>query len=201
MNHDNLYDYLMKVQAITKIGLLYSTDPYAVSNYLQIETMTRHMLEELQSVNLERNNFFKRDIYPTPNVSVRTIIFNEKGEFLMVRENDDGGYSFPGGWADLYDAPSVAAKRETIEEAGAEVQITKLIALLNRTPHKNKLSVPEYVIAFKAKFIRFTKEHDHEISAVKWFTRDNLPRFSRKVTDDEMLRMLDAAINDELIFD
>lgn len=201
MTRNNLYDYLVKVQAITKIGLLYSTDPYAVANYLEIQKLTLAMLESLQDVNLARNNYFKRDIYPTPNISVRTIIFNENNEFLMVRENDDGGYSFPGGWADLYDGPSVAAKRETIEEAGAEVEITNLVALLHRTPFKSATSVPEYVICFKAKFICFLKEHDHEITDVNWFTRENLPPFSPKVTKAEMLRMLDAALSDEQIFD
>lgn len=201
MDFNKLYDYLVKLQAIAKIGLLYSTDPYAVRNYLEIQEMTLGMLEDVQDVSLERHNYFTRDIYPTPNISVRVIVFNERGEFLMVRENADGGYSFPGGWADLYDAPSEAAVRETLEEAGAEIKITGLVALLNRTPFKHQGSVPEYVVTFKADFVAFTKDHDHEISAVEWFTKETLPILSPKVSKAEILRMLEAAISSKVIFD
>ena len=66
MESKNLYDFLIKVQSIAKIGLKYTIDPYAKKNYEEIQSMTLSLLEELQSVNLERNNYFKRDIYPTP---------------------------------------------------------------------------------------------------------------------------------------
>ena len=201
MDTKHLYDLLIKVQAIAKIGLLYTKDEYAKTNYENIQEMTLELLSDLQETDLNRNNYFKRDIYPTPNVSVRTIVFNENDEFLMVQESDDGGYSFPGGWADLYDAPSEAALREVLEEAGAKVEIEKLVALLNRTPFKNPSSVPEYVVVFKAKFIRFVHEHDHEISNVGWFKRDELPPLSGKVTAFEINKMLDAAFNNQLIYD
>lgn len=201
MNKQNLYDYLIKLQAITKIGLKYSTDPFAVENYKQIEKLTFEMLTNLQSVNLKQNNFFKRDIYPTPNISVRTLVFNEKDEFLMVREVSDNGYSLPGGWCDLYDAPSEAAIREVKEEAGADVTITNLVAIINRTPYKDEVSVPEYVVVFKAILIKIEAVHDHEISDVAWFTLETLPTLSTKVTPHEIMRMVTAAFNNEVIFD
>ncbi len=201
MDSKHLYDFLIKVQAIAKIGLLYTKDEYAKSNYQEIERMTLEFLSNLQEINFDRNNFFKRDVYPTPNISVRTIVFNDNDEFLMVQEKDDGGYSFPGGWADLYDSPSEAALREVFEEAGAEAKLTKLVALLNRTPFDRPTAVPGYVVVFKAKFIRFVHEHDHEISNVGWFKRNELPPLSSKITAFEINKMLDAAFNDELIFD
>ncbi len=201
MDNKHLYDFLIKVQAIAKIGLLYTTDEYAKTNYGEIERMTLELLSNLQDVELNRNNYFKRDIYPTPNISVRTIVFNENDEFLMVQENEDGGYSFPGGWADLYDSPSEAALREVLEESGAKAKIEKLVAFLNRTPFKNPTSVPEYVIVFKANFISFVHEHDHEITNVGWFKRDELPPLSSKVTAFEINKMLEAAFSDNLIFD
>lgn len=134
MDSNTLFDYLVKLQAITKIGLLYSTDPYAIRNYEEIQTLTLAMLENVEEVNLDRPNYFSRDIYPTPNVSIRTIIFNENKEFLMVRERQDDGFSFPGGWADLYDSPTEAAIREAKEEAGADIEINGFVGILNRTP-------------------------------------------------------------------
>lgn len=201
MDSKNLYDFLVKVQSIAKIGLKYTTDPYAKRNYLEIQAMTLDLLEDLEGVNLERNNYFVRDIYPTPNISVRAIIFNEQGQILMVQEKEDGGFSLPGGWADLYDSPTEAILKECAEEAGAEIKITDLVAVLHRTPFKNIASVPEYVLVFKAEFVKFIGEHDHEILSVRWVDPHNLPHVSNKVTRGEVERMIKAALNDQTIFD
>ncbi len=201
MDSKNLYDFLIKVQSIAKIGLLYTNDPYAKKNYLEIEKMTLSLLEDLQGVNLERNNYFKRDIYPTPNISVRAIIFNEKGQILMVQEQEDGGFSLPGGWADLYESPTEAVIKEAVEEAGAKIKIVGIVAFLHRTPFKIPASVPEYVLVFKAEFLEFVGEHDHEIISVQWVDPLKLPPLSRKVTKFEIERMIDAALNDKTIFD
>lgn len=201
MDIDTLYNYLIKIQSIAKIGLLYSHDEYAIKNYYEIQALTIELLENLESTKLERNNYFARDIYPTPNISVRTIVYNEHNEFLMVQEKVDEGYSLPGGWADLYDSPTEAALREVKEEAGASAKIDGIVAFLCRTPFKDPISVPEYVLVFKAKFIAFTNEHDHEISDVKWVNRSALPSLSKKVSVEEVTRILDAFIANVLIFD
>lgn len=197
----NLYDYLIKLQAITKIGLLYSTDPYAISNYQTIESMTKEMLEEVQDIKIAGNNYFSRDVYPTPNISVRTILFNEAGEVLMVKEKEDNGFSFPGGWCDLYDSPKQAAIREVLEEAGIEAEITNLVGVINRTPFKNQTSVPEYALFFKGKVIKDFHTHDHEISDVIWVNPHKLPPLSPKVTEGELLRMIKAAVEEIVVFD
>ena len=52
-------------------------------------------------VKFDRPNYFARDIYPTPNISVRTIIISkDRKKVLMVREASSHTYSFPGGWAE-----------------------------------------------------------------------------------------------------
>ena len=193
MKQKELYNYLMKIQAITKIGLLYSTDPHAISNYKEIEALTKAMLEDINKVKISENNYFKRDIYPTPNISVRTIIWNEHNEFLMVQEKDDGGFSFPGGWCDLYDAPEEAALREAREEGGVEISITNLVGIFNRTPFKNPVSVPEYVIVYNAKLIKEVSQPDHEIISVKWIKNGELPPLSSKVSEEEIINFIELA--------
>jgi 8-oxo-dGTP diphosphatase len=201
MDRKNLYDYLMKIQAITKIGLLYSNDPYALRNYEELQTLTLTMLEELQDVSLERNNYFERDVYPTPNISIRTIVFNDNDEFLMVKEVVDDKYSFPGGWVDIYDTPSEAALREVKEEAGADIELTGLVAVLSRNPYKGVVGTPNFVVVFKGNFIRFTNNHDHEISDVRWFSKENIPALSHTTNIGEVNRIINAALSGEVIFD
>ncbi|HOF65415.1 MAG TPA: NUDIX hydrolase N-terminal domain-containing protein [Bacilli bacterium] len=196
-----IYDFIIQIQAIAKIGLKYSKDPYAIENYKKIEQISLHLLEDIQEVNFDRNNYFLRDIYPTPNISVRTCVFNNSGQVLLVKEKSDGGYSLPGGWCDLYDSPSIAAIRECKEEAGAIVKIKRLVGVLNRTPFKNKISVPEYVIIFEAELLEPLKGHDHEISEVHFFDVNKLPNFSNKVSGPEMKKIIKSAQKGDVIYD
>lgn len=201
MEQKHVYDYLLKVQSIAKIGLIFSTDPYAIANYHQINDLTKEMLEKFMEISLDRNNYFARDIYPTPNVSVRTICFNDKKEVLLVKETRDGAYSLPGGWCDLYDSPSEAAIQECRQEAGADVNIVRLVGILNRTPFKSTISVPEYMIVFVGTVIGPLKAHEHETTEVGYFPIDQLPELSRKVSREEYIRVITAALNGEVLFD
>lgn len=202
MDSKQIYDFLIKIQAISKIGLIYSKDPYAITNYTEINNLSTKFLEDFSNVKFDRPNYFSRDIYPTPNVSVRTVILNnEKTKVLMVKEAALQAYSLPGGWADLYDTPSQTAKNECLQEAGANIEIVRLVGITDRTPFKSNTSLPEYVIIFEAKLIGELDEHEYETDDVGWFDVNHLPPISKKSSEAELKRMIDAAISGETIFD
>lgn len=202
MDTKELYDYILKIQSIAKIGLVFSKDPYAITNYQQINDLTLEMMEELMEIEFHRPNYFSRDIYPTPSVSVRAIILNEnRDKLLMVREANSGTYSFPGGWADLYDSPAQTAINESTQEAGADIEVTRLVGVLNRTPFKTGVYVPEYLIVFEAKLKGKLHAHEYETDDVRWFSLDELPIMSRKVGKEEIDRIIKAVKNNETIFD
>ena len=202
MDTKELYDYILKIQSIAKIGLVFSKDPYAITNYQQINDLTLEMMEKLMEIEFNRPNYFSRDIYPTPSVSVRAIILNEnRDKLLMVREANSGTYSFPGGWADLYDSPAQTAINESTQEAGADIEVTRLVGVLNRTPFKTGVYVPEYLIVFEAKLKGKLHAHEYETDDVRWFSLDELPTMSRKVGKEEIDRIIKAVKNNETIFD
>ncbi len=202
MDTKELYDYILKIQSIAKIGLVFSKDPYAITNYQQINDLTLEMMEKLMEIEFHRPNYFSRDIYPTPSVSVRAIILNEnRDKLLMVREANSGTYSFPGGWADLYDSPAQTAINESTQEAGADIEVTRLVGVLNRTPFKTGVYVPEYLIVFEAKLKGKLHAHEYETDDVRWFSLDELPTMSRKVGKEEIDRIINAVKNNETIFD
>ena len=199
---EQIYNFLIKIQSIAKIGLTYSKDPYALSNYQEINDLSTKFLEEFLSVKFDRPNYFQRDIYPTPNISVRTVIFDEsKTKVLLVREVNSHTYSLPGGWADLYDSPSEAAKKECDQEAGADIDIVRLVGLVNHTPFKAETSVPGYVAVFEGRIKGKLHEHEYETDDVGFFDIDNLPPLSRKVEEKEVMRMILAARDNKEIFD
>ena len=202
MDTKELYDYILKIQSIAKIGLVFSKDPYAITNYQQINDLTLEMLEKLLEIEFHRPNYFSRDIYPTPSVSVRAVILNNtRDKILMVRESNSGTYSFPGGWADLYDSPAQTAINESSQEAGADIEITRLVGVLNRTPFKANVGVPEYLVVFEAKLKGNLHEHEYETDDVAWFPLDQLPPLSRKVMKEEIDRIIDAIKTNKTIFD
>ena len=202
MDSKELYDYILKIQSIAKIGLVFSKDPYAITNYQQINDLTLEMLEKLVDMEFHRPNYFSRDIYPTPSVSVRAVILNEnRTKVLMVRESNSGTYSFPGGWADLYDSPGQTAINESSQEAGADIELVRLVGVLNRTPFKTSVSSPEYLVVFEAKLKGQLHEHEYETDDVQWFDLDNLPPLSRKVMKEEIDRIINAIKTKETIFD
>ena len=202
MDSKQIYDFILKVQSISKIGLVYSKDPYALTNYKELNDLSTKFLEDFLEVKFDRPNYFQRDIYPTPNISVRTIIFNkDKTKVLMVREAALQAYSLPGGWADLYDSPSQTAKNECKQEAGADIEIVRLVGLTSRTPFKAPTSIPEYVAIFEAKLTKLNKEHEYETDDVGFFDINNLPEISKKTSKGELLRFINAAKNGETIFD
>ena len=202
MDSKQIYDYILKIQSIAKIGLVHSKDPYALTNYEEINRLSMEFLENFMEVKFDRPNYFKRDIYPTPNISVRTIIFNKsRDKILLVKEANSHTYSMPGGWADLYDSPSDTAKNESRQEAGAEIDVVRLVGILNRTPFKSNVSIPEYVVVFEGVLKGELHEHEYETEDVGWFDYKNLPEMSRKVSLTELNRMIDAAVKGETIFD
>ena len=202
MDTKELYDYILKIQSIAKIGLVFSKDPYAITNYQQINDLTLEMMEKLMEIEFHKPNYFSRDIYPTPSVSVRAVILNEnRDKILMVREANSGTYSFPGGWADLYDSPGQTAINESSQEAGADIELVRLVGVLNRTPFKSGVHVPEYLIVFEAKLKGKLHAHEYETDDVKWFPLDELPTMSRKVAKEEIDRIISAINNKETIFD
>ena len=202
MDTKELYDYILKIQSIAKIGLVFSKDPYAITNYQQINDLTLEMMEKLMEIEFHKPNYFSRDIYPTPSVSVRAIILNEnRDKLLMVREANSGTYSFPGGWADLYDSPAQTAINESTQEAGADIEVTRLVGVLNRTPFKTGVYVPEYLIVFEAKLKGKLHAHEYETDDVRWFSLDELPTMSRKVGKVEIDRIIKAVKYNETIFD
>ena len=75
------------------------------------------------------------------------------------------------------------------------------MGVLNRTPFKSNVHVPEYLIVFEAKLKGKLHEHEYETDDVSWFSFDDLPPMSRKVMKEEIDRIIKAIKNNETIFD
>ncbi|OIU70466.1 NUDIX hydrolase [Rossellomorea aquimaris] len=75
-------------------------------------------------------NQHAQQTFTTPKhiVSAATIVLNEKGELLLIK-GPDRGWEMPGGQVEEGESLKEAAIRETIEESGIEVEITKFCGI------------------------------------------------------------------------
>ncbi len=201
MEKEDMIDFLLKIEELTRSGLKYSTDPYAIDNYRQLEEEVRRLLRK-DDISMEGENLFKRDVYPTPSVSVRTIIFSDdRKSVLMVKEKSDEKWSLPGGWAEMSLNPSDSAKKEVWEEAGCDCEILRLVGVLDRYKDVNTSGVPEYIICFEAKKVGEFHDPCFEILDRGFFPIDDLPPISRIYRIEQIRRLINAALEGETVFD
>jgi len=169
--------WAQRLQAIAQTGLTYAQDPYDRERYEEV----REIAVEMASLGLSvppdevRVAFGSSLGYPTPKVDVRAVVFRG-GELLLVRERRSARWTFPGGWADAGDTPSLAAERETLEESGYRVKAEKVLALLDKPRHDHPPSVDyTYKVLIRCRLLSGEPVTSHEIDAVGFFARGAPP--------------------------
>ena len=202
VKNQSFYEFIMKVHSISKIGLTYSKDPYALENYLELSELSSKMLKKFSNVDFKRPQYFSKDLYPTPNVSVRMIILDDQQQVLLVKEKVDGGYTLPGGWADLFESPVEAIRKECLQEAGATVDVEKLSGVYHFDFHQHGSPQSQYVLVFKGRLTKPLQPFGHEIIDVGFFPIDQLPKkLSFKIDRKDLIRMITDANKEVTAFE
>jgi 8-oxo-dGTP diphosphatase len=200
-NH-SFYEFILKVHSISKIGLTYSKDPYALENYLELSQLSSTMLKSFTNVDFKRPQYFSKDLYPTPNVSVRMVILDRNQHVLMVKEKVDGGYTLPGGWADLFESPVEAIQKECLQEAGATVEVEKISGVYHYDFIHRGSAQSQYVLVFKGRLTKPLKPWGHEITDVNFFPLNQLPKMlSNKIDRKDLIRMIKDAMQEVTAFE
>lgn len=180
--------FVIKVIGIAKIGKQFSKDPYALENYEELHLLGQEMAATIMpSVNV--CTLFERDVYPTPNLSVRVMITNQDDQVLFVREKQDGLWSIPGGWVDLFQSVKQAAISEARQEAGVAISIDRILSMFQREKHKDYPTLlSETCIYFHAVILEGEPFPGFETSETMWVNIETeLPALSRKNTKNEIL--------------
>lgn len=131
--------------------------------------------------------------YATPKVDVRGAAFDERGRVLLVRERVDGGWTLPGGWAEVGRSPAQAVADEFAQEAGFAVHVVSLAALWDRRMHRqgpHRYHI--YKLAFLCDITGAVAHDDLETDGVDWFPLDALPSLSIGRTTEGQLAVLAA---------
>ncbi|HEX6709512.1 MAG TPA: NUDIX domain-containing protein [Rubrobacter sp.] len=109
---------------------------------------------------------------------MRAAVFRE-GRILLVKEPGDGGWSVPGGWADIGEPPSQAAARETLEESGYRVRPVRLLAAYDRDRHGHPpIPYHVYKLVFLCEVLDEVPISDVDTDGVAFFGEQELPELS-----------------------
>lgn len=169
-------EWAREIQAIAQTGLHFAENEYQYQRFQRLSEISAEIFAEHSDLDQWElvSSFDKQIGYATPKIDVRGAVFQD-GNLLLVRERANGGWTMPGGWADIGDIPSEAVKREVLEEAGFEVKVRKVIGIYdaNRT---GKLEVfHAFKIIFLCDIIGGIPRTSYETSEVSFFKRNEIP--------------------------
>ena len=193
MNHNDIFEYIKRVQAIAEIGINYSHTFYDTDRYNELHELSIQMLSSLTNNPKQaiREFMVEGAGYKTPKVDIRAVVFNNSGELLYVREKKDNRWSLPGGWADVGYSPSEVAEKETSEEAGMQVKARRVLAVLDKHKHTHPRSLDYvYKIFIECVPINNTLEAGSETLEARFFSRDNIPELSQPRILESQIIML-----------
>ncbi|WP_059174045.1 NUDIX hydrolase [Bacillus sp. FJAT-27445] len=173
-------EWAKQLQSIAQAGLTYSKDVYDLERFEEIRKISVEIMSQHTSLkaNIIADLFANETGYATPKVDIRAVVFRES-KILMVKENTDGGWSLPGGWADIGLTPSEVAVKEVKEESGFNVKVLKLIGVLDKKCHPHPPSpYHTYKLFFQCEIIGGEAKEGIETSAVGFFSENGLPPLS-----------------------
>lgn len=197
-NPPHLLEWAREIQALAQTECHYAHDDFQRDRCRRLMDIAAKMISENTGIDfLPLAEAFHSQIgYATPKIDVRAAVFHE-GKLLLVRERLDGGWTMPGGWADVGDVPSKAAEREAWEEAGFHVKAGKLIGIYDA----NRINPLEVFHAYKLIFLCDILDGEcrpsNETTDVAFFSRQDLPKnFSGERTTPRHIADVFAAWNE-----
>ena len=109
---------------------------------------------------------------PRQRVGVALVAFNAAHELFMVRHVFHHFYEWglPGGWLKKNEAPEAGVLRELREEIGLTAVLGPAVSVTHST------KPPHIGIAYVGQLNDGEIKLSHELSEVRWFALDNLPK-------------------------
>lgn len=129
----------------------------------------------------------------TPHVGANVAIFNDSGQVLLTRRQDNGLWCLPGGHMDLGERIDQTAVREALEETGLRVELERLVGLYSSyyppgTFGEDSPARAIVVALFRARPSGGTLTLNAEVTEFGWFDpgqlpEDLIPQHVRRIRD------------------
>lgn len=169
-------DWAREVQSLAQIGATYAENEWQTQRYQRLMEIAAEIVSEYTDLPVGDivENFRVQPGYATPKVDVRGAVFQD-GKLLMVQEKMDGGWTMPGGWADVNDFPAASAEREVWEESGYRVKATKLIGVYDANRVEPMAFYHAYKLVFMCEILSGEAKTSNETIDVAFFAENEIP--------------------------
>jgi ADP-ribose pyrophosphatase YjhB (NUDIX family) len=187
-----------RIQAIAQTGLTYATSTYEIERYKELSAIAASMMAgpAPEKIDLATRLFALETGYATPRLDVRGVVFQD-GRLLLVREREDGGWTLPGGWAEVGQSASESVEREVLEESGYIVKATKLLACWDRSKHPHPpIPFHAYRLVFRCELLGGAPSASSETTEVGFFAEDQIPPLSLARTVPQQVRFVFESLRD-----
>lgn len=191
-------EWSQRLAALAQSGLAYARDPFDIERYEALRELAAEVVaDHTGRATVDVDEYFRQEAgYATPKIDVRGVIFRD-GKLLLVRERSDGGWTLPGGWADVLDSPRSAVEREIREESGYDTRSRKILAVFdrNRHPHPPQ-AFHVWKIFVLCEIVGGAPADSIETDGVAFFSRDALPTLSTTRVTAGQLALMFAHLDD-----
>jgi len=195
-----------RIQAISQTGIAYALNGYDLERYSEVSSIAAAMMAGPDPVPVAlANELFAAEAgYATPKVDVRGAAF-QNGRVLLVREAEDGRWTFTGGWAEVGQSAAESVEREVREESGYLVKAVKLLACWDRSKRSHP-AIPFYAykLLFFCEILGGAPMVSSETTKVGFFGQDEIPPLSTTRTLAEQIQFAFACLRnpaDPTVFD
>ncbi len=190
-------EWAKQLQAIAQTGLTYSKDPFDIERFEAIRKISIEIMNHYTDVEEKKikNLFAKETGYATPKVDIRAVVVKDH-KVLLVREKSDNAWSLPGGWADIGLSPGEVAAKEVKEEAGLDVQATRLLAVFDKKKHPHPPSPYHvYKMFILCEILGGSLTPGLETRDVQFFAENEIPPLSKSRVTESQLELIFKSIN------
>ena len=177
MKVERWLDWARRLQALAEAAQHYARNGFERDRAGKLLDLAAEIVAEHSTLPAAevRTAFTAQPGYVTPKVDVRGAAFRD-GQVLLVRESVDGGWTFPGGWADVGEEPHLAAEREVFEESGLRVKAVRLVGVYDANRIEGSLPLfHAYKLLFLCEIVGGQPTTSSETSEVGFFALDALP--------------------------
>lgn len=170
-------EWAREIQALSQTGFHYAENEFQRERNQRLSEIAAEIVHEHTSLDYQTiaQAFKAQNGYATPRVDVRGAVFCD-GKLLLVRERQDGGWTLPGGWADVGDVPSQAAEREVWEEAGFRVRARRVVGVYDANRSGPLELFHAFKIVFLCELLDGEARPSNETSEVAFFGPDEIPQ-------------------------
>lgn len=191
-------EWAKELQFIAQAGLTYSKDAFDIERFERIREISAEIVSRQTGLPLEKvkDLFCNEEGFQTPKLDTRAAIFKDN-RILLVKEKN-GTWSLPGGWVDVNQTIKSNTIKEVKEEAGLDVEVTRIIAVQDRNLH----NLPPYAYNVCKVFVLCEAQggdFQPNIETIEsgYFSLDEIPPLAEEKNNKEQIEMCFAAYRDK----